>query len=381
MRFISIYIKEGTYQKKIDFKDGVNLIFSKKNSRGKTTLLRILLYGLGYSIPNTKKMKFEKLDIKVELETENLNKIVLNRINRFMIEVTVGSEKKTLILPNQQNELHTLIFNTSNIDILNNLLGSFYVDQEKGWTLLNRGKVIGENRFNIESLIRGLSEIDCDDLIEKENKLKNELAKYKQMQKVSEYRDSILLKSKSLVQDEREDEIDNELDMLVINERQLTKELRRIDATLSDNKKIEKYISDMNLIIEVQGVEVCVSEKNIVGLSDSIELLKAKRMYVSKQLKSVKNSILEIREEKMVLEKEYEQLSFFETVTQIEEFDKQVLRIPLNTKIIKKQIDTIAKEKSKIAETIKKLTKDATTYLPYISKKIEEYGKEVEYDF
>ena len=157
--------------------------------------------------------------------------------------------------------------------------------------------------------------------------------------------------------------------MLVINERQLTKELRRIDATLSDNKKIEKYISDMNLIIEVQGVEVCVSEKNIVGLSDSIELLKAKRMYVSKQLKSVKNSILEIREEKMVLEKEYEQLSFFETVTQIEEFDKQVLRIPLNTKIIKKQIDTIAKEKSKIAETIKKLTKDATTYLPYISKK------------
>ena len=102
--------------------------------------------------------------------------------------------KKTLILPNQQNELHKLIFNTSNIDILNNLLGSFYVDQEKGWTLLNRGKVIGENRFNIESLIRGLSEIDCDDLIEKENKLKNELAKYKQMQKVSEYRDSILLK-------------------------------------------------------------------------------------------------------------------------------------------------------------------------------------------
>ena len=134
------------------------------------------------------------------------------------------------------------------------------------------------------------------------------------------------------------------------------------------------------IIIEVKGVEVCVSEKNIVGLSDSIELLKAKRMYVSKQLKAVKNSILEIREEKMVSEKEYDQLSFFETVTQIEEFDKQVLQIPLNTKIIKKQIDTITKEKSKIAEKIKKLTKDATTYLPYISNKIEEYGKELGLD-
>ena len=51
--------------------------------------------------------------------------------------------------------------------MLNNLLGTFYVDQEKGWTILNRGVVIGSNHFNIEELIRGLSNRDCDKLINK----------------------------------------------------------------------------------------------------------------------------------------------------------------------------------------------------------------------
>ena len=35
MKFISLHIKEGIYARKIEFIDGVNLIFSKKNSRGK----------------------------------------------------------------------------------------------------------------------------------------------------------------------------------------------------------------------------------------------------------------------------------------------------------------------------------------------------------
>ena len=50
-----------------------------------------------------------------------------------------------------------------------------------GWTLLNRGIVIGSIRFNIEELIRGLSGRDCSELIKKENRLLNERQKYNQM--------------------------------------------------------------------------------------------------------------------------------------------------------------------------------------------------------
>ena len=84
------------------------MIFSKKNSRGKTTALRILLYGLGYAIPNTKKMKFEKLDIKLEVEIGKNRRILLNRINKSLLEITLDNEKQTFILPNQQDGLHKL---------------------------------------------------------------------------------------------------------------------------------------------------------------------------------------------------------------------------------------------------------------------------------
>ena len=37
----SINITEGFFNRKIKFQDGINLIFSKKNSCGKTTLLNL----------------------------------------------------------------------------------------------------------------------------------------------------------------------------------------------------------------------------------------------------------------------------------------------------------------------------------------------------
>jgi hypothetical protein len=44
MKFISLNIKQGLFIDKFDFTDGVNIIYSKKNSVGKTSLLRLLIY-------------------------------------------------------------------------------------------------------------------------------------------------------------------------------------------------------------------------------------------------------------------------------------------------------------------------------------------------
>ena len=165
MIFKSIRIKECMFERSIDFSDKVNLIFSKKNSRGKTTLLRFLLYSLGYNIPNTKKFKFTNCEVETVIYSEISGEISLFRASKDFLDVTIDGYKKTFILPDQQDELHKAIYGTDNKDILNNLLGAFYVDQEKGWTLLNRGIEIGSIRFNIEELIRGLSGRDCSELI------------------------------------------------------------------------------------------------------------------------------------------------------------------------------------------------------------------------
>ena len=180
MIFKNIFIKEGIYERKIEFTNGVNLIYSQRNSRGKTTLLRLMLYGLGYDIPSTRKLKFDKCYIELEAEFENLGQVKLIRNKKELIEVIINGEIQTYVLPSEQKKLHALLYNSYNDDILSNLLGVYYVDQEKGWTLLNRGIVIGSIRFNIESLVRGLSGIDCNDLIRKEKKISNDLQKYKQ---------------------------------------------------------------------------------------------------------------------------------------------------------------------------------------------------------
>ncbi len=156
MKFISISIKDHFLSRKEKFSHYVNLIHSKENTRGKTTLIRMLLYSLGYNIPNTQNFKFEHYNISTIIETKEKQQIELVRNNSEYIIADFNGEKRTFVLPSQLYELHRLIFHIENVDVFNNLLGAFYFDQEKGWTLLNRGTAIGSIHFNIEELIRGL---------------------------------------------------------------------------------------------------------------------------------------------------------------------------------------------------------------------------------
>ena len=175
MKILSLTIKEGVFEKTFNFSKGVNLICSKQNSRGKTTLLRCLLYALGYSVPSTRGFFFDKCDIQIYLDVENYGVVSFIRNNKNSITAEVLNETRTFILPEEQVELHSFVFKTNNSSLIDNILGTFYIDQEKGWTLLNRGVVIGGIRFNIEDLIRGLSGKGCEKLLEQQQNLKSKL--------------------------------------------------------------------------------------------------------------------------------------------------------------------------------------------------------------
>lgn len=376
MIFKNIFIKEGIYERKIEFTNGVNLIYSQRNSRGKTTLLRLMLYGLGYDIPSTRKLKFDKCYIELEAEFENLGQVKLIRNKKELIEVIINGEIQTYVLPSEQKKLHALLYNSYNDDILSNLLGVYYVDQEKGWTLLNRGIVIGSIRFNIESLVRGLSGIDCNDLIRKEKKISNDLQKYKQMHSVAEYRKSIQIEENSMIIDSYEDTVINELDKLLIQQREIKKELRRIESTISDNKKFKKFIEDMKLLVTTpNGEEIMVTEKNISGLEDLSELLKTKKLHIASIYSDICRKIEKIQEERT---RENEQLKFFEENSIIKIFDKEILRMQLNQIAIDKQISMLGKQKAKLRKKIQGLTKEDNEYILSISNVIENYAKELE---
>ncbi len=158
MRIVSLQVNAnqltllGDNQKVFSFEDNVNIVFSTKNSVGKTTLLRLLIYALGYPIPSTRGIRFSDYETILKVVGAKDENFVLTR-NRDYIEVLHNNEEKGYSLPVEQNELHSLIYGITNLEVIDNLLGAFYLDQEKGWTLLNRGKAIGNIHFSIESLL------------------------------------------------------------------------------------------------------------------------------------------------------------------------------------------------------------------------------------
>ena len=160
----------------IDFDTGVNLIFSQKNSTGKTTFIRSLLYSLGFQIPNTELVKFENYEFFTEVEEKDKKFEIYRKENYLVIN---GKEYD---LPIEQKEAHSTLFDIQNNELLENFLGVHYFDQEKGWTLLNRGVIIGKNRFGIESYFRGLKNDESQESYELAEQLKatqKKIAQYK----------------------------------------------------------------------------------------------------------------------------------------------------------------------------------------------------------
>lgn len=372
----SIHVKEGFSERTIDFSDKVNLIHSDKNSKGKTTLLRFLLYSLGYNIPNTKKIKFDRCEVNTNLICEPSGDMSLFRYSNDFIIVTINGCNTTFILPDQINDLHKLIYGTDNEDILSNMLGSFYVDQEKGWTLLNRGIAIGSIHFNIEGLIRGLSGRDCSTLIAEEARLSNELSKYRQMFSIAKYQESIASESDTLVSDSYTETSDVEMGQLLLQQKGLKSELNRIDRTLNDNKRFRHFVAEIKLLVQTPtGETIPVTENNIIGLNDAIELLITKRKLVASELSTIARQIDRLSKTKSV---EEEQLTFLQSENLLEIFDRKISSVPISATAVNKEISRLEKAVKAIRQEITDKTKINNTVVSSLYANVLKYATELE---
>lgn len=371
----SIRIKEGFEERTFNFSESVNLIFSKENSKGKTTLLRFILYSLGYNIPNTKNIKLDRCEVVSQILVDKVGEMTLSRYSDAYIEATITNDKTTYILPDQLYDLHKIIFGTENTNVLNNILGAIYTDQEKGWTLLNRGTAIGSIRFNIEELIRGLSDCDCSDLIRKEAQLSKELSKYRQIASVAKYREKIIEEGGTLVSDSYSEESDAVIAQLLIQQKALQNELRRIDKTISDNKRVRQYVAEMKLIIQLpDGTIFPVTSESIVGLSDTIDFLVTKRKITSVDLRSVMHRLADVQKEQ---KNEAEQLAFFQSESMIDIFDKRIASVPINASAINEEVKRLEKELSSIRQEISRKTKSNTGLINSLYQNMVKYATEL----
>lgn len=352
MRIVSLQVNSmqqtllSDNQKIFTFNPGVNLVFSRKNSVGKTTLLRMLMYALGYPIPNTRGIRFFDYETILTVVGANEDEFILTR-NCDYIEIVHDGIEKGYSLPTEQSEIHALIFGIGNFEVVDNLLGAFYVDQEKGWTLLNRGKAIGNIHFSLESLLRGLSDKSNDELSQRLAVVKRELQKYRHMLDVAKYKAEINKLGETVYSDSPADEIDTALEVLYCERKPIEEELRRIKSVIRKNSSFEKYITSFRLRVKTtDGNEIPVNKDTLVGYADTANLLVAKQKLICEQLAVIDRRIhqLKARQDKESM--------LFEVKSSLEQFDIEISKIDVDAMATQRIIAKLEKERKALEEQV-----------------------------
>lgn len=352
MRVEYLIIKQGLFEKRFDFSNGNTLIFSEENSVGKTTLLRTLLYSLGFKIPGTRLFQIEKYSYESKVITDKGQEVILTRDYPDYIVCNTKGETENYCLPEQLPQLHAIFFNTEDVNVLDNILGAFYLDQEKGWTLLNRGVVIGSNHFNLEEFVRGLSGRDCSELIRKEALLKEELDKYEQISSVTKYKESLKVADGSLLAEEPDDELDVQIGLKQIELNYAKRELSRTEHVLANNKQFKAFVDEMKLIVKTpQGEDLPITTNNLVGFNDGMDYLVAKKRIQSLEVNRLTNIIAELK-----LKREQKNNSLFTVEAIADAFDEMVQKFPYGYIKIEKIKEGLKKQLKDVRKQITQRT-------------------------
>ena len=156
---------------------------------------------------------------------------------------------------------------------------------------------------------------------------------------------------------------------------QLQNELKRIDKTLTDNKRIRHYVEEIKLMIQLpDGTTVPVTAENIVGLSDTIDYLVAKRKMIFSDLRSVMHQLSSLQKEQHA---EEEQLAFFKSESLIEVFDKKIASVPINAVAIGKEIKRLEKTLKGIRKEISDKTKSDTNVTKSLYENMVKFATEL----
>ena len=311
----------------------------------------------------------------LKLTQEDGTEIVLVRNTPDLIETTCNGIKHSYVLPIEHTELLAVLFGTESLDILNNILGAIYADQEKGWTLLNRGKAIAGIRFNINELIRGLSDRNCDSIIRQLETVEESLQKYRQILSIAQYRESIAEKAESLIEEHYDKKRTLQIQQLTVERDQLKKEIRRLDENLSENKKAIDYIDGLKLMIRLpDGKEICLKRDMVVGATDSLDLLAAKRRFKARKLQSILKELDSLKEEK---QEDDEQLSLFKVESLAETFDKDIINVPIDSVRVKSVIDMLEEKRSELRLLLAEKTNSVNPVTQSMLNTVKAYMQEL----
>ena len=267
-----------------------------------------------------------------------------------------------------------MIFGIENETILNNLLAVFYIDQEKGWTLLNRGKIIGNIRFNIEEFIAGISNISIQNLISEKKVLNREIKKYRYIKNAIDINNEF---------NEDDDDTIEEYERISMNEliqlqkekqlelKKIKNEIKRLEKIIIKNNGFVEMIENYGLIIEYEGKEIQLTRDNLVDFDRNQQLMKIK----IKNLKLQMNKIN--KDQDKIIEQINNKNTLFQTENLLETMQRNIEGLGIDISKIDKIIRQLNNKRNTINNDIKNKLIFKNDQLQEFYNIIYEYSKEL----
>ena len=311
MKLLNLTIEYSDIQLNL-FKNNVKYVFSKNdtlttlitsknnNSKGKTTLIRFILYALGYNITQTDGMKIYNYKTTLEIEFKSKKFFLVHDNNiQYILDEDKNLNYKRTTADKDYIPMINILLGIKNNYIANCLLGCFYIDQDKGWTLLNRGTVIGTYKFNIEEFLINLyNKFDVE-----KNFIENKILKINNDRAATLLK---ILKDNYIYDDNLEDNSRKEILEAVMNlENEKNnleqicflkkKEIKNLTALLSQNEELAKRIEDMNIIIEHKGENIIVDRKKLKNYFFNNDLLIMQKNEIEFEIKKLESEIKKLK--------------------------------------------------------------------------------------
>lgn len=342
------------------------LFYSSSNSTGKTTLLRSLAYALGYDVQNTTNVDFSKYQFHLIIDSNGNSYDILRdgvslRINEYDFD-----------LPSDENKAHAILFETSNTKILDNLLGSFFVDQDYGWSIIGYGKFAGNIQYNLSSLVEGLNDFDDGGLRIKIADLSKEIKKYKFVLNTSRKKKQFIFNDSGVAYTNNDIELlTNELNKLESEIRELDLKISKINNSLRQNNHFSSFISEMKLAVldKETNRTIPINQSTLYGFEDNNQVLKYRKLILQNERNKLKNRKEEIENK----------LPTIETVENVrsvaDNFLKDISGIDENG--LKFTISQLESEKKRDEEKLKELNSYNNLWIDKIVKYAKEFGDEL----
>lgn len=365
----TIEIQEGLFKKDYVFSNGFNIISSNGiNSVGKTTLLRLVIYALGEAVSMTQGFDPRGLITRLIIQTDRDKELQLLREGNTLA-IYDGQSTERYVLPQDLIEAKKQIYGIGSKELAENILGAFYIDQDKGWTLLNRGKVTGGIRFSIESFMRGLVGKDYEHQLSRVKELEKEIKKYEFIVNAAGYQNELVdIPSMNELSPDKSRDHDR-LIQLRIQAASLKKRISSIRKAQNNNDRFVKYITDMGIQVRISPDEtVKITPDNLLYFQDNEKYLDGEVIALRVELEGVEKQISE-------LEYKLDDGDGLFSVERVDtrEFDRQIAGMKLDLPAYQKVLESLKEEKKTIESEMKSTFGIGNRVYDLLSKTVDEY--------